>query len=90
MSRGLGKTQRDILELLENNGGSMPLCSLSFDLSFGKQSKFKDRETAYCAVSRACGALQKRGLVTKRRKNLDGVTEWGEIFSNIVIELVKR
>ncbi len=88
MSRGLGKVQKAILEILESSDGSkLSLSSIAFDLNWPKHCV---NETAYPSVSRAVSRLEKLGYVKKSREYDKGCTEHDDIFGCVFVELVKR
>jgi hypothetical protein len=70
MSRGLGKLQRDLLEILEVNTGeidTLTLAALAYQAEPGVTTLYRDRITDahHAAVRRALRNLHKRGLVVE-------------------------
>ncbi|MHC4397829.1 MAG: hypothetical protein ACYS1A_19465 [Planctomycetota bacterium] len=94
MSKGLGKTQKAILDYLENHheckNNKESLAGLVWAIQYYKIREYKNDNTAYASVSRAVSQLEKLGRVKKYRDFDQGATEFDNVFGCVFVELVKR
>jgi hypothetical protein len=81
MSKGLGKVEKQILEVLNEHGGNYSMIGIYFDIMMREHKnpiKYKKRRAKYNSIQRAVESLKRKCYVSTRklsRKEYDSYYE---------------